>query len=196
MLNVLVLWLTLCECVFVCVCFFFVFFFFFPFACIQTLDKSLWYETRNQEWKRKHADGKKCGKSTIEWKISRLLFGKQENKRKCVNKVFNENAGFFLLPRSFFFSFLLHMYVHIGICVCVFYSVWPNQSRCPIGILCHHTHSPPMPPWFVVFHCSMRCINFISFQFISLVNQMQEHMCCRALCTRSCLRIRSVDEST
>lgn len=32
----------------------------------------------------------------MERKISRLLFGKQENKRECVNKVFNENAGFFL----------------------------------------------------------------------------------------------------
>lgn len=105
----------------------------------------------------------------MEWKISRLLFGKQENKGKCVNKVFNKNAGFFFCwPLVLAHSPLLvsSPLRHFGICM----SFWPKQWDCPIAELPSALiHRIPM--WLL-------CFAFDALQqFYSLVNQMPVQMC-------------------
>lgn len=79
MVYVLVLWLTsyLCVLVFVCMCCFLC----VSFVCIQTLYKSLWYETRNEEWKGNILNEKKMRKMYNGMKNQRTIVwqtGKQK----------------------------------------------------------------------------------------------------------------------
>lgn len=156
MLYVLVLWLTPCfywvsvytmdECV--CVCY---------VHKVLHKSRSVRREIKSEKetWR---CHKKKYGKSTIEWKISRLLFGKQENKRKCVNKVFNENAGFFCFFPSYLYFF---------VCIC-FYSFWPNQSHWPNG-----SSFPSVSPYPSIV--ILRWLPNALHQFYSLVNQTREY---------------------